>query len=269
VPVITFLSDYGGDDEFVGTCHGVMAKLCPEAAVIDVTHGIRRHDVRAGALMLRKTLSFMPAGVHLAVVDPEVGAERRAIAVRCAQEDRVLVGPDNGLLSLAWERFGGAVEAVDVARSPHRLQPVSATFHGRDIFAPVAARLAAGDPLAEAGEPVDPADLVTLELPRARLEDGALVSHVLAIDRFGNLQLDAGHEDLGDAGLLLGHPVELDLGDGDVVGATYAVTFADVEPGGLLVYEDAYRAAAVAVNRGDAAQELDVGLDHELRLRST
>jgi S-adenosylmethionine hydrolase len=267
VPAITFLSDYGGDDEFVGTCHGVMAALCPEATVIDITHGIRRHDVRAGALMLRRTLPFMPAGVHLAVVDPEVGAERRAIAVRCGEQDRLLVGPDNGLLSLAWERFGGAVEAVDVARSPHRLQPVSATFHGRDIFAPVAARLAAGDPLAEAGDPIDPADLVSLELPRARREDGALVSHVLAIDRFGNLQLDAGHEDLADTGLLLGHPVELDLGDGDVVQATYAVTFADVEPGGLLVYEDAYRAAAVAVNRGDAAQELDVRLDHELRLR--
>ena len=269
MPAITFLSDYGGDDEFVGTCHGVMARLCPEATVIDITHGIDRHDVRAGALMLRKTLPFMPAGVHLAVVDPEVGAERRAIAVRCAQEDRVLVGPDNGLLSLAWERFGGASEAVDVARSPHRLQPVSATFHGRDIFAPVAARLAAGEPLAEAGDPLDAADLTALELPRARIEDGALVAHVLAVDRFGNLQLDAGHEDLAAAGLLLGHPVELDLDEGDVVRATYAVTFADVEPGGLLVYEDAYRAAAIAVNRGDAGQELDVRLDHELRLRAT
>jgi S-adenosyl-L-methionine hydrolase (adenosine-forming) len=267
VPAITFLSDYGGDDDFVGTCHGVMARLCPGATIVDITHGIRRHDVRSGALILRRTLPYMPPGVHLAVVDPEVGAERRAVAVRCTEEDRVLVGPDNGLLSLGWERFGGALEAIDVARSPHRLQPVSATFHGRDLFAPVAARLAAGEPFAEAGEPVDPKDLRRLDLPRASIEDGTLVTHVIAVDRFGNLQLDATHDDLGAAGLRLGHPVDVDLGEGDVVRATYAVTFADVEPGGLLVYEDAYRSLAVAVNRGDAAQELDVRLDNELRIR--
>lgn len=267
MPAISFLSDYGRGDEFVGTCHGVIARLCPEARVIDISHGIRRHDVRGGALVLRNTLPYMPAGVHLAVVDPEVGAQRRAVAVRCGAEDRVLVGPDNGLLSLAWERFGGPVEAIDIGRSPLRLEPVSATFHGRDIFAPVAAQLAGGAPLAEAGDPVDPAELVTLDLPRPRIEDSSLVVHVLAIDRFGNLQLDADHEDLGPAGLLLGHPVELDLGDGDIVHATYAVTFADVEPGGLLIYEDAYHALAVAVNRGDASAELDVRLDHELRVR--
>src|SRR5262249_23086192 len=133
-PLITFLSDYGLEDEFAGVCHAVIAGICPEARVIDLTHGIPRHDVRAGALVLRSSLPYLPKGVHLAVVDPDVGAERRAVAIRTA-DDRLLVGPDNGLLSLAAEVAGGAVEAVDIARSAFRLEPVSATFHGRDIFA--------------------------------------------------------------------------------------------------------------------------------------
>ena len=142
-PLITFLSDYGLEDEFAGVCHGVIAGICPDARVIDLTHGIPRHDVRAGALVLRSALPYLPRGIHLAVVDPDVGAERRAVAIRSA-DDRMLVGPDNGLLSLAAQAAGGVVEAVDIARSPFRLEPVSATFHGRDIFAPVAARLGRG-----------------------------------------------------------------------------------------------------------------------------
>src|SRR3954469_2065260 len=116
--VITFLSDYGHDDDFVGVCHGVMARTTPDARVIDLTHGIPRHDVRGGAMVLRRALPYCPPGVHLAVVDPEVGGARRAIALRTAEEERVLVGPDNGLLSLAAQRFGGTVEAVDLGRSP-------------------------------------------------------------------------------------------------------------------------------------------------------
>ena len=176
---VTFLSDYGEQDEFVGVCHGVLAGLAPAARVIDVTHGIARHDVRAGALVLRNALPYMPAGVHLAVVDPQVGGARRAVAVACADEERTLVGPDNGLLMLAAERFGGAIEAVDVSRSPWRLEPVSATFHGRDIFAPVAAALARGEPLAAAGEPCAVEELVPLALPSAERRAGALVAHVL------------------------------------------------------------------------------------------
>src|SRR3954465_11986687 len=183
---VTFLSDYGLADEFVGVVHGVLARLCPDARVIDLTHGIRRHDVLAGALVLERALPFTPPGVHLAVVDPEVGARRRAVAVRTADEDRLLVGPDNGLLIPAAERFGGAVEAVEISRSPWRLEPVSATFHGRDVFAPVAARLAAGEALADAGDPLDPSELVALQLPSARLEQDVLIVHALAADRFGN-----------------------------------------------------------------------------------
>src|SRR3954462_10720007 len=266
MPVLTFLSDYGLLDEFVGVCHGVIARIAPEVRIIDVAHGVQRHDVRSGALMLRGALPYMPAGVHLAVIDPDVGGRRRAVALRCAEEDRVLVGPDNGLLMLAAERFGGIVEAVEIARSPHRLEPVSATFHGRDIFAPVAARLAAGDPLGDAGDPFAPSDLVSLELPAARVENGEVVAHALANDRYGNVILDVEHGQIKGSGLKLGAAVEVDVA-GAVARARFATTFADVAPGELLVYEDAQRNLALAVNRGSALGELGLSRDTELRLR--
>src|SRR3954468_11342212 len=261
VGVITFLSDYGLDDEFVGVVHAVIARLAPETRVIDLGHGVPRHDVRSGALLLRDTLPYAPAGVHLAVVDPDVGARRRAVALRCDVEDRVLIGPDNGLLVPAAERFGGVVEAVEIAHSPWRLEPVSATFHGRDLFAPVAARLAAGEAFGHAGEPFDPGELVELELPSAQVDDGVLIAHALTADRFGNVLLDASADQLGQ----VAH-----LGDEvDVAGrrARYARTFAEVGEGELLVYEDARRNLAVAVNRGSARDELGLAPDAELRLR--
>src|SRR4051812_21286785 len=259
--VITFLSDYGLADEFVGVVHAVIAREAPDARVIDLWHGVPRHDVRSGALVLRDALPFAPAGVHLAVVDPEVGGRRRAVALRCEEDDRLLVGPDNGLLMPAAERFRGVVEAVEISHSPWRLEPVSATFHRRDLFAPVAARLAAGGELGSAGEPIDPAELVALELPVARVEDGVLIAHALTADRFGNVLLDATAEQLGRVAHL-----------GDVVEvagrpARYARTFAEVGEGELLVYEDARRNLAVAVNRGSAMDELRVRADDELRLR--
>ena len=166
-PVITFLTDYGLTDDFVGVCHGVIARVCPQARVIDLTHGVPRGDVRAGGLILQGALPYLPVGVHLAVVDPGVGSDRRAVALGTA-DGRALVGPDNGLLWLAAERAGGVIEAVDIGRSPFALEPVSATFHGRDIFAPVAARLAAGVALAEVGEACDPEALMRLEAVGAR-----------------------------------------------------------------------------------------------------
>jgi S-adenosylmethionine hydrolase len=267
-PVISFLSDYGLADEFVGICHGVIASICPEARVIDLTHGVARHDARAGALILRGALPFMPAGaVALAVVDPDVGARRRAVALRAAGE-RLLVGPDNGLLWLAAEAEGGVVEAVDIARSPFRLEPVSATFHGRDIFAPVAAHLARGVPLAEAGEPCDPGELVRLELPRSRvLDDGLLVAHALYIDRFGNVQLNVGHDELRQTALKLGRAVELQLSSGVIHEATFVRTFADVERGSLLLYEDAARRLALAISHGDAARRLGIDVDDKVWIK--
>jgi S-adenosyl-L-methionine hydrolase (adenosine-forming) len=215
--------------------------------------------------VLRNTLPYTPVGVHLAIVDPQVGTERRAVALRAA-DGRVLIGPDNGLLSLAWERCGGIELAVDVSRSPHRLEPVSATFHGRDIFAPVAAHLARGAALEDAGDPLDPSELATVELPQPRVDDGAVVAHALVIDRFGNAALNVDHEDMAGTGITLGGTVELEVG-GERYLATYTQTFADVRPGELIVYEDAYRTLAVAINRGDAAATLALRPDAELRLR--
>ena len=260
--VITFLSDYGLEDDFVGVCHGVIARIAPEARVLDVAHGIPRHDIRSGALVLRRALPFFPAGVHLAVVDPEVGAERRAVALRTAEEDRVLVGPDNGLLLPAAKRFGGVVEAIEVSRSKHRLEPTAATFHGRDVFAPVGAHLANGEPLAEAGEPLEAGQLIELEMPEARSEDGRLVAHAVAFDRFGNVMLDIEHDQVGNHGLRLGHPVAVNDEEGH-----YATTFADVPSGRLLLYEDSYRWLALAVNRGSAADVLGLRLDDEVRIK--
>ena len=153
--ILTLLTDYGRDDDFVGVCHGVIRRIAPEAQIVDITHGIDRYAVRQGALVLRNTLPYMPVGVHVAIVDPQVGTERRGLALRCG-DGRILVGPDNGLLSLAWEVCGGVEAAVDITRSPHRLEPVSATFHGRDVFAPVAAHLATGAELVDAGEATGP-----------------------------------------------------------------------------------------------------------------
>jgi S-adenosyl-L-methionine hydrolase (adenosine-forming) len=262
---ISFLSDYGLSDEFVGVVHGVIAGICPEARVIDLGHGIPRHDVQAGALALVRALPFVPTGVHLAVVDPEVGARRRAVALRTADDDRLLVGPDNGLLMSAAERFGGVAEAVEISASPWRLEPVSATFHGRDLFAPVAARLACGAPLASAGTPVEPGALVVLERSEPRREEGALVVHVVGTDTFGNAMLDAAHDDLMESGLRLGDPVAARAGGRRVRGVV-ARTFSDVGSGDLVVYEDAGGSLALAVNGGDAAALLGLRAGDEVRL---
>ena len=259
--IVTFLSDYGWEDEFVGVCHAVIAGIAPAARVVDLSHGIGRHAVAEGAVVLRNALPYLPAGVHLAVVDPEVGAARRAVAVR-AEDGRLFVGPDNGLLLPAVEAAGGVQEAADVSRSPFRLEPVAATFHGRDIFAPVAAHLALGAPLGEAGTPLEPDELVPLRLPEARREEDGYVAPAVGVDRYGNVQLEVTHAQLTDAGLQLGAELV-------VAGrrARYARTFADLPAGGLLLYEDAWRRLALAVNRGDAAAELGVGVGDEVRIR--
>jgi S-adenosylmethionine hydrolase len=264
---VTFLSDYGLADEFVGVVHGVIAGIVPDARVIDITHGIPRQDVRAGAAVLERSLPYLPAGVHLAVVDPDVGAQRRAVALRTADEGRLLVGPDNGLLVPAAERFGGVAEVVEISLSPWRLEPVSATFHGRDIFAPVAARLAGGAPLASAGTPLEPAELVAFERTQPRREGDALVAHVVGIDGYGNATLDAAHEDLVGSDLKLGDAMAARAGSRRVRGVV-ARTFSDVAAGALLLYEDAGGSLALAVNGGDAAALLGLRAGDEVRLEA-
>ena len=262
--IITLLTDYGPRDEFVGVCHGVIRTIMPEARIVDVTHGISRHDVRHGAISLRNALPYLPVGVHVAIVDPQVGTERRGVAVRC-QDGRILVGPDNGVLSLAWERAGGVTEAYDVTRSPHRLEPVSATFHGRDVFVPIAAHLAAGAELREAGQPLELDELARLELPDPIVDNGGATAHALLIDGFGNISLDLTHAHMLELGLVLGERVEI-AGPGLSAEAVVVQTFADVAPGEMLLYEDAWGAVAVAVNRGDAAKALGSTRDSEVRI---
>jgi S-adenosyl-L-methionine hydrolase (adenosine-forming) len=263
---ITFLSDYGYEDEFAGVCRAVMAGIAPGSKVIDITHGIGRAAVRQGAVVLANSLPYAPAGVHLAVVDPGVGSDRRPVAVRVANQDRVLVGPDNGLLALAIERLGGARDAVDIALSRFRLEPVSATFHGRDLFAPVAARIAAGAALGDAGEAIPTESLGGIDLPEPRIYPERLIAHAIAADRFGNVALNVAHEQIAEGPLRLGRQLEVETSAGQFE-AVFARTFADVEPGRLLVYEDSSRSLSLAVNRGSAVERLGVGPDDEVVLR--
>jgi S-adenosyl-L-methionine hydrolase (adenosine-forming) len=264
---ITFLSDYGYKDEFAGVCKAVIARIAPEAKVIDLTHGIPRHQVRQGAAVLANALPFAPPGVHLAVVDPEVGTERRAVAVRVAEEDRVLLGPDNGLLWPAAERFGSVVEAADVSRSPLRLEPISATFHGRDVFAPVAAHLSLGAPLSEAGERVQAESLVRLETSQPSIGSDGVVAHVISVDRFGNAALDLADHHLPATGLRMGRSVAVQAQGGSHE-AMFALTFADVGEGELLLFLDSSRSLALAVNRGSATAKLGLSPGDEVVLRS-
>jgi S-adenosyl-L-methionine hydrolase (adenosine-forming) len=263
-PVISFTTDYGLRDGFVGVCHGVIACGCPDARVIDLSHEVPRHDVRAGALLLRASVEFFPRdAVHLAVVDPGVGTARRAIAVRTTAGTR-FVGPDNGLLHPA--AAGAIAEAVDVGRSPVALAAISATFHGRDLFAPVAAALAAGRSLLDVGDAIDPATLATLELTRAVVEGDELIAHVQYVDWFGNVQLDAEPSQLARIAAAPRIEVCTDAWDRPPLAVRSGATFDDAEAGELLLYEDSHRRPAIAVNRGSAAERLGVGIGDELRI---
>jgi S-adenosylmethionine hydrolase len=262
---LSFLSDYGREDEFVGVCHGVVQRIAPGAMVIDLTHDVPRHAVRTGALTLQNAIPFLPHGVHIAVVDPGVGTERRAVALR-ARDGNYFVGPDNGLLWPAADACGGVVEAVDIVESRYRLEPVSATFHGRDLFAPVAAHLAAGATLADAGRTIDPDTLARLDVPPPELTDGRIRARVVAIDRFGNLQLNLGSDDMKTAGFQVGDRLEV-LSSRRTGEAVYARTFADAGERQAVVIEDSSGRIAVAVNQGSAAGALGVGIDAELLLQ--
>jgi S-adenosylmethionine hydrolase len=262
---ITFLSDYGYEDEFAGVCRAVISQIAPEAPLIDLGHGVARQDVRAGAIALAHAVPFCPPGVHLAVVDPGVGSARRAVAV-AAGEVRFLVGPDNGLLSRAIDRLGGAQDAVELSRSPFRLEPVSATFHGRDLFAPVAAHLALGARLDEAGEQIETSSLASLELPTPRIGAEEVVAHSIHQDGFGNATLNLDASMLAGGPLRPGERLEVRAPDGRFE-AIWAGTFADVNPGDVLLFEDSSGALALAVSGGSAAGLMNLAKDSEVMLR--
>jgi S-adenosylmethionine hydrolase len=253
---ITFLTDFGLQDDFVGTCHGVMKRIAPAAQVIDITHGIRPGRILQGALVLANTLAYMPAGVHLAVVDPGVGGSRRPLVLQDG-EGRLYVGPDNGLLLPAVDRYGGVALAHELANPAYALERVSRTFHGRDLFSPAAAHLAAGVPVSELGPPIDPDELVRLDVPVPEIDGAEIRATVLAVDRFGNVSLNLTREQLEDAEVVPGTRVELGR-NGNRWFAVAARTFGDARAGELILYEDSYRNVAVAVARGSAADLLGV-----------
>jgi len=262
--VITFLSDFGLQDDFVGTCHGVMKGIAPEVEVIDITHGIPPQQVLQGALVLRNTLPYMPTGVHLAVVDPGVGSHRRPLALRTG-DGRFLVGPDNGLLLPAADTLGAVAEAHELANPEYALDSVSRTFHGRDLFSPAAAHLSLGVPLTELGPPIDPGALVRLDVPVPDVGQNRIRASVLYVDHFGNIQLNLKRHHLEEAGVLPGVMVELELSL-DRYYATAARTFADARPGDIILYEDSYGNIAIAISGGSAAALFGAGANQEVRI---
>jgi S-adenosyl-L-methionine hydrolase (adenosine-forming) len=261
---ITFLTDFGLQDDFVGTCHGVIKRIAPDVEIIDITHGIAPQGVLQGALMLANALPFMPVGVHLAVVDPGVGGARRALALR-DREGRVHVGPDNGLLLPAAEKCGGIDVAHELANPDYALESVSRTFHGRDLFAPAAAHLALGVDLSELGPPIAVDALARLDLPQPELGTSRIRSTVLATDRFGNVQLNLDRSHSDQVGLVPGTRIELQVGP-ERYYAVAARTFADARPGDLILYEDSYRNLSIAINGGNAAAMLGLKAGQDVRI---
>ncbi|MFJ5598567.1 SAM hydrolase/SAM-dependent halogenase family protein [Micromonospora sp. SD19] len=261
VPWISLTTDYGLTDGFVAACHGVVARVAPTARVIDVTHLVPPGDVRRGAAVLAQTVPYLPVGVHVAVVDPGVGTARRGVAL--AAPGGLLVGPDNGLLLDAAAALGGVTDAVELTEPRWLAARVSRTFHGRDVFAPVAARLALGAPLAEAGPPVDPAGLVRLPTPTVTRDAEGFTAEVLTVDHFGNVQLAAPAELLDPlpATLRVGPP-----GTAPAHAAVHGRTFGDAPAGGLVTYVDSAGLVAVAVNGGRAVDLLAVSAGDLLRV---
>lgn len=248
----------------MGVCRGVIKRIAPDAEVIDITHGIAPHSVVQGAFVLASTVPFMPADIHLAVVDPGVGSDRRAIALR-GTDGRLYVGPDNGLLVLAADRLGGVEEAVELANPAYRLEPVARTFHGRDVFAPAAAHLAAGVELAELGPGIAAKELVRIDLPAPSIGTRRIRATVVYVDRFGNVQLNLTRDDLAQVGIESGSKLEIGVGF-ERYYAVAARTFAEVRGGDIVLYEDAYWNISLAINRGNAAEMFGVSPGDDLKI---
>jgi S-adenosylmethionine hydrolase len=260
---VSFLSDFGLQDDFVGTCHGVIKRIAPETQIIDVTHGIPRQQILQGALVLASTLPYVPAGVHLAVVDPGVGSPRRALALRDG-EGRLFVGPDNGLLIPAAER-AGITAAHELANPEYALESISRTFHGRDLFAPAAAHLSRGVAIEQLGPPIAADALVRLDLPEPELGPDKIAATVLYVDSFGNIALNVTREHVAEVGIVPGTQVELELA-GERYYAVAARTFADARAGDIMLYEDSYRNMSVAISGGNAGEMLHARAGQSLRI---
>lgn len=258
---ITFLSDFGTDDEFVGVVKSVIRSIAPAVTVLDLTHEVRPYDVRAGSLTLGRAAQYLCPGVVLAVVDPGVGTERRAIAVEVGDGESYLVGPDNGLLASAVAMSGGATAAVELTNPTYQLPAPGPTFAGRDIFGPAAAHLCLGVPLADLGRTIDPLSLLPGLLPLSRDEDGTVVAEVLWVDRYGNCQLNVDPDEVA----AFGPRVQLRWND-DVRTADRADTYEGIAPGQVGLVIDSYGMLSVCLGRRSAADELRMPVGTEVTL---
>jgi S-adenosyl-L-methionine hydrolase (adenosine-forming) len=261
---ICFISDYGVTDVLVGTCKGVLMGIAPRSPIIDVTHSVPEFDVIQGAETLRHATRYMPEDtVYLAVVDPGDKTKRRALAGE-VRGGAYLVGPDNGLLLPAAEALGGVVRMVHLTNTRYHVQPVSNTFHGRDVFSPVAAHLAAGANLEDFGERVIPTSMASLDFPGFRWEsDGWVAAEIINIDRYGNIRLSVMQEDLD---LRYGTSLEISIRD-EVMDATYVQAYSTAGNGDLVLVPDAHWRLSLAVNKGNAARALLLSLGEEVRLK--
>jgi S-adenosylmethionine hydrolase len=262
-PFVSFLSDYGRADEFVGVCHAVILDIAPAARIVDITHDVPAFDVRAGALALVRAVQYLPEGVVLAVVDPGVGSDRRSIAVEV--ENGYLVGPDNGLLAPAVAMLGGPRRVVELTTTQYQLESPGPTFAGRDVMAPAAAHLLVGIPMTVLGPEVEPTSLTPALVPLPNEEaNGRIDGEVLWVDRFGNCQLNIAPEQLETAGARPGDAIEVTFGDPAPTGertvrrARWVRAFADAKPSELVVLVDSYGMCALALDRRSAATELRV-----------
>jgi len=271
-PFISFLTDFGPDSA-AAVCRGVMLSIAPDVRINDISHSVRKYAIRDGAFLLASSLPWMPVGVHVAVVDPGVGTPRRPIALLTGRGD-VLIGPDNGLLVTAAEALGGLREARLIENRAWMLERTSSTFHGRDIFSPVAAHIATGGDYAQVGSQVPLDSLVVIEFPEPQVRDGALESVIVYVDSFGNLRLAGAADDLERAVGELGPGRVLELefaatsgSDAILETATWTRTFGDIPKGRPLLYEDSSGRLAYADNQADVARRLGVGVDLPVTIR--
>jgi S-adenosylmethionine hydrolase len=257
VSLITLTTDFGLADSYVGVMKGVILSIDPTATIVDISHDIAPQDVQEAAYVIYTAYPYFPLDtVHVVVVDPGVGSQRRAIALQAAHAR--FVAPDNGVLSYALAREEMR-QAVSLTNSRYHRPTVSHTFQGRDIFAPVAAHLARGVPLTELGEPL--AEIVTLPLPQPQvLPDGNVVGHVLHVDRFGNLILDVREGDC-----ILGQGLVLEVAGHHIKGL--GRTFSDVPARELIAYIGSSGHLEIACREGNAAQSLGIGKGAEILLR--
>jgi S-adenosylmethionine hydrolase len=262
---ISFLSDFGLDDEFVGVVHGVIARIDPELRVIDVTHGVPRGNVRAGALALLRAVQYLPNGVVLAVVDPGVGTARKAIV---AETDwGHFVGPDNGLLAPAVAMVGGAHRFVSIEATEFRLPRDGITFDGRDVFAPAAAVLASGEArIDDLGPELSPNAVTPLLLPLVEHTDGSVAGEVFWLDTYGNAQTNVTPEDLRLIGLAPGSEVAVRIGTAEHE-MRWVDAYGDGDRGGV-VHIDSYGMIAIAVRGGSAAEMLSLSEGLSVGFRS-